>query len=333
MKEKRVVLPKDELAHDWPAIEWWYFNGFLNTSNKKYAFMTCLFKADKDKVNLSFLKVPIKKVYFAHSLLYDLSSKKVEKEILPFVWVSEDSFTKKDLFINYTYLLRKKFFNYEIARHNKDTLHLKTRFFDLYAKEIKKPIFEGGNGFIDLGTKTTFYYTYPRLKVKGKLKGEEVKGIAWHDKQWSKEGFMQDHWLWFSLQLPDNLDIVCFDYKGFTMATISYKNNKQETISVEFFSLDNNWKSPRTGIVYPLSWQIKIKNTVIETSPIIKDCEMNHGFISYWEGPVQLKFNGKKSLGFMELLAKQPKKSVTQKVSHISNSAKQILSFLEQMRK
>ena len=35
---------------------------------------------------------------------------------------------------------------------------------------------------------------------------------------------------------------------------------------------------------------------VIETKPIIKDCEMNHGFISYWEGPVEVKHKGKKSL-------------------------------------
>jgi hypothetical protein len=136
--KNRVRLPQDEMAHDWPAIEWWYFNGFLKNKKKSYAFMSCLFKADKDKVNLSFLKVPFKKVYFAHTLIYDLKTKKVEKEILPIVIVSEDSFNKKELFINYAYLLRKKFFNYEISR-NKGNLHLKTRFFDLNAKEKKNP--------------------------------------------------------------------------------------------------------------------------------------------------------------------------------------------------
>ena len=257
MKE-RVKLPKDELAHDWPAIEWWYFNGFLEGKKNKYAFMTCLFKADKDKVNLSFLKVPLKTIYFAHTLVYDLSTKKVKKEILPLVVVSEDSFTKDELFINYTYLLRKQFFNYEISR-SKNNMRIKTRFFDLIGKEEKKPLLEGGNGYIDLGEKTTYYYTYPRLKISGQMNGEKVKGIAWHDKQWSKQGFMEDYWLWFSLQLPGYKDIVCFDYKGVKMATISYKNNKQETIPVEFISLGKEWKSSTTGITYNLSWKIKIK--------------------------------------------------------------------------
>ena len=257
MKHK-VKFPKDELAHDWPAIEWWYFNGFLNGKKNKYAFMTCLFKADKEKVNLSFLKVPLKTIYFAHTLLYNLTEKKVEKEILPIVLVSEDSFKKGKLFINYAYILRKQFFNYEIAR-NDNKLRIKTRFFDLNAKEEKKPLLEGGNGYIDLGTKTTYYYTYPRLKVEGEIKGEKVKGIAWHDKQWSKEGFMEDNWLWFSLQLPGYKDIVCFDYKGFKMATISYKNNKQETVPVKFISKNKKWTSNKTKITYDLSWKIKLK--------------------------------------------------------------------------
>ncbi len=324
--EKRVKLPKDEQPHSDSAIEWWYFNGFLNGKRKKYAFMTCLFKADKKKVNLSFLKVPLKTVYFAHTLVYDLLAKKVEKEILPVVLISEDSFTKEDLFINYLYVLRKQFFNYEIARY-KDKMHLKTRFFDLILNEKKTPIFEGGKGYIDLGEKSTYYYTYPRLEVKGSINGENVNGIAWHDKQWSAQGFMHDYWLWFSLQLSGNLDIVCFDYKGVKMATISYGNNRQETVPVEFEPLGERWTSKSTNIKYTLSWKIKIKDMIFETRPLIKGCEMNHGFISYWEGPVQIEYNGKKSFGFMELLPKQKKQSIKQKFNQLRTSANDTISL------
>jgi predicted secreted hydrolase len=299
---KRVILPKDELLHKEQAIEWWYFNGFLESKNKKYAFMTCLFKAEKDKVNLKFLKVPFKIVYFSHSLLYNLTDKKVEKEILPFVLVSSDSFKKKELFINYFYPIRKDFFNYEISR-NKEGLRVKTKFFDLEMKEKKKPLLEGGKGFIDLGEKSTYYFTYPNLEVSGYLNGEKVRGKAWHDKQWSNKGFMKDSWLWFSLQLSDNTDIVCFDYKGKKMATLSYPNNKQETCEVKFTPLGRTWKSHKTGIHYHLSWEIRIKDFVIKTNPIIEDCEMNFGFLNYWEGPLIVNCDGKKAHGFMEFLA------------------------------
>ncbi len=302
--EKKVVLPRDELLHENQAIEWWYYNGFLKSKRKNYAFMTCLFKAEKDKVNLPFLKVPLKTLYFSHSLLYDLKEKKVTKEILPLVLVSEDSFSKKDLFINYFYPLRKSFMNYEIARFN-DDLHVKTKFFDLWAKSEKKPLLEGGKGFIDLGPKSTYYYTYPRLSVSGYVGKDPVQGLAWHDKQWSEQGFMKDSWLWFSLQLADGTDIVCFDYKGKKMATISYPNNRQETCPVTFSPLDRHWKSKVSGIAYHLAWKINVKNFTITTRPLMDDCEMNFGFLNYWEGPLEVSCNGKKGQGFMEHLAEQ----------------------------
>lgn len=302
--KKEVRLPRDEMLHENQAIEWWYFNGFLEGKKNKYSFMTCLFKAEKDKVNLKFLKVPFKTVYFSHSLLYNLTEKKVEKEILPVVLVSTDSFKHPDLFINYFYPLRKDFFNYEISRHD-DKLRIKTRFFDLLAKEMKKPLLVGGKGFIDFGEKSTYYYTYPCLEVKGLLNGEKVHGKAWHDKQWSDKGFMKDSWLWFSLQFNNNMQIVCFDYKGKKMATISYPNGKQETCDVKFSPLKNVWKSPTSEVKYNLSWEIRIKDMIIKTKPIIEDCEMNFGFLNYWEGPIELYFNGKKSFGFMEHLAEQ----------------------------
>jgi predicted secreted hydrolase len=111
------------------------------------------------------------------------------------------------------------------------------------------------------------------------------------------------------------------------MATISYANNKQETAPVDFFPLGHKWTSPTTNIPYFLSWGIKIKDWVIETEPLIKDCEMNHGFISYWEGPVQVLFRGKKSFGFMEFLSKQPERSIVEKLSQLEDSAKQTLSL------
>ena len=308
-----VKLPQDETVHSNQAIEWWYFNGFLFDENERskkprHAFMTCLFKADKDKVNLRFLKVPFKNVYFSHSLIYDLKEKTVEKEILPFVIPSEDSFKKEQMFINYFFPLRRNYINYEILR-NDDHLTIKTADLDLKAIEIKKPLLENDTGYINLGEKSTYYYTYPNLAIKGTLKDKKVHGFAWHDHQWSEKGFMKDSWLWFSIQLEDNTQIVCFDYKGKKMATISYPNNKQETVDVTFTPQKKTYKIRSSGMTYELSWIIKIKDFVIKTKPIIEDCEMTFGFLNYWEGPLEVTCKGKKGYAFMEHLAKQELKT------------------------
>lgn len=319
--EKRVKLPEDELAHKNQAIEWWYFNGFLD-GKKKYSFMTCLFKADKKKVNLNFIKVPIKTIYFSHSILFNLTDKKIEKEILPIVILEKNKTEKMNL--NYFYPLRKDFQNYEIARFD-DKIRLKTKFFDLFLEQNKKPLLENGKGYIDLGEKSTYYYSYSNMKAQGYIGKDFVKGIAWHDKQWSKEGFMKDSWLWFSFQLPDNTEIVCFDYKGKKLATISYPDDKQETTIPEFTPLNKKWKS-KTGLYYNLEWKIKIKNFEIYTKPIIKNCEMNFGFINYWEGPLEVKINGKNAKGFMEYLADKKPSKISEM---IKNGQEKILKYLK----
>ena len=161
---------------------------------------------------------------------------------------------------------------------------------------------ENQTGYIDLGEKSTYYYTYSNLSVSGFINNEKVTGIAWHDKQWSNNGFMNDYWLWFSLQLPNNTEIVCFDYKGKKMATISYPNGRLETLEASFNPIGNKWIS-RKKMEYHLEWEIKIGKFLIKTKPMITDCEMNFGFINYWEGPITADVNGIKAQGFMEYLA------------------------------
>lgn len=301
--EKRVVLPDDEFPHYNQAIEWWYFNGFLEGINK-YALMTCLFKADTERVNLKFLKLPFKTIYFSHSLLFNLTTGEIKKEVLPVVLVSEDSFQKKDLFINYFYPLRKNYVNYEISR-NKDLMRIKTKYFDLNLSSIKKPLLEGGKGYINLGEKSTYYYSYTNMNASGYIGKEFVKGKIWHDKQWSEQGFMKDSWLWFSFQLPNNTEIVCFDYKGKKMASVTYPDNSQKHFEAEFIPKKNVWTSKKTKLKYNLEWEIKIDKFRIKTKPILNDCEMNFGTINYWEGPVTADINGIKANGFMEFLAEK----------------------------
>jgi predicted secreted hydrolase len=301
-RKRRVRLAEDELAHDDSTIEWWYYNGFLQ-GKKKYAFMTCLFKVNKEKANISLLKFPGKTIYFSHSLLFDLDTGKVKKEILPFVLVDDESIKRKSLLIDYFYPLRKEFVEYETAELDKK-FRVKTGFFDLFLKPKKKPILENKTGFIDLGEKTMYYYSYTNMDANGYVGEEKVKGKAWHDRQWSDFGFTRDFWIWFSIQLPDNTEIVCFDYQGKRFATASYPNGKQKEFTPKFKAIGKAWKSKRTGMKYNLEWEIQIGKWKIRTKPFINECEMNFGIINYWEGPVSCRVNGKKARGFMEYVAK-----------------------------
>jgi len=319
MGYKKIKFPEDELAHD-NIIEWWYFNGNLkDKKGNEYAFMDCLFKVDVNRVKIPFLKSPFNKSYFSHSLLSDLTNNKFYPNVNPLSLVSTDSFSKPLLFINYASPALAGYTNYVIENTEKSKYHIKTKDIDLMLTSMKKPLLEGGKGFIDLKPDKTYYYSLTNLQTKGriKIKGKwiDVTGKSWMDHQWADVPYRKkgNAWTWFSIQLENNTEMVCFEYNdGKTktyLASISYPDNKQKHFSkVEFKPLGKKWKSKKTGTIYPLSWEIKIpkEKITLRVETKINNQEVNFGTINYFEGPlnVQGKIDDKKvkGEGFMELV-------------------------------
>ena len=318
-KSKPIKFPKDELVHD-HIIEWWYFNGHLkDKKGNKYAFMNCLFRADVKKVKIPFLsKIPLKTIYFFHSLLSDIKNKEFYPSTDYLSIISKDSFFKPLLFINHTNpAMAGGYINRVIEETKKFSYRLKDKNVDLKLTSVKSPLLEGGTGYLNLGTKSTYYYSLTNLKTKGviKIKNKEieVEGKSWMDHQWANIGYSKDIWTWFSLQLDNGIEMVCFEYDDRKTKTrlfhISYADDRQEHgRRVEFTPLGAEWTSPKTKAAYPLSWRIRVpqKNIDLKVAPFIENQEMIFGSINYWEGPLKANgiFAGKKvkGVGFMELV-------------------------------
>ena len=318
LKYKKICFPKDGSVHD-EIIEWWYFNGHLKDGKgNEFSFMDCLFKVDPKKINLPFMeKIPIKYAYFAHSSLSDLKLNKFYSDIQPLSLISRDSFSKPLFFVNYTSPSMKGYLNYEIQEIDKFKYRIKSSQFDLTLTSVKKPLLEGGKGFIDFGSQQTFYYSLTNLKTEGYVfvdgKKIKVKGKSWMDHQWANMNYFKNKWTWFSIQLDNNCEIVCFkfddDRKKTYFASISYSNGKTTHASDLILTpLGEKWKSKKTGANYPLSWKIQVPSKKIDVvvNPIINSQEMVFGSMNYWEGPIKVKgkVNNKKvkGKGFMELV-------------------------------
>lgn len=314
-----IRFPEDESLHDC-IIEWWYFNGHLrDKSGHEFSFMDCLFKADVKKVKIPFLSnIPLKTTYFSHSLISDINKKKFSERIYPFSVISSDSFSKPLLYINYLDPeLKNSYINCAIEKIDETTYHLKNEDLDLTLTSIKKPLLEGGKGYLDLNTKTTYYYSLTNLKTTGRLKIKDkwidVTGKSWMDHQWADTSYSKDRWDWFSIQLENDTEIVCYKYDDGKVKTywadISYPNGKQEHYQdIQMAPLSRQWASPKTQTIYPLDWNVKIpaKNIDLNFTAKIENQEMLFGTINYWEGPLHVEgiFDGKKAkgVGFMELV-------------------------------
>ena len=321
---KPVQFPQDELAHD-AIIEWWYFNGHLyDEEGNHYSFMDCLFKADNDRVELPFLsKLPLKTIYFSHSLLSDITHQEFYPDINYLSVISKDSFTKPLLFVNYISPVNlTNYTNYVIEEPKPFEYAIKTDEFDLRMKSTKKPLLLGGNGFINVHSKETYWYSITNLETEGtiKIKGKtiKVKGKSWMDRQWADEKYSKDKWTWFSIQLEENVEIACCEYDDGEVktcfATVSNADGSQEHFNrVTLEPLAQKWFSPQTKAEYTLSWRIVIsaKKIDLTVTPQMQNQEMVFGTINYWEGPLDVNglYEGQKAhgQGFLELVGYCPK--------------------------
>lgn len=317
-----VKFPKDEQAHN-NIVEWWYLNGLLNgTKGEKFSFMNCLFKVDNKRSRVPILGgLPVKTIYFFHSIIANLDTGEKETFVAPYCIISRDSFSKELLYINFLTesrpILLGGYVNYLLEEYDLFKYRLKTESLDLNLISAKPPLLEGGKGFLKMHDKSTYYYSLTDLDVKGKLnfKHEDYKvvGKAWMDHQWADTTYCKDRWHWFSIQLNSGLDLMCFEYIVGTTSvyhtTLIYADGSQKHFdNVEVLPEKRHWKSRRSGNSYKLDWLIKIpeENIELKVKAILPDQEVSFNAINYWEGAttVEGKVGTKKvsGNGFMELV-------------------------------
>jgi len=326
MQPNKISIPLDQGPHE-TVIEWWYFNGHLHDPDgNAYAFMDCLFKADIEKVDLPYVRhVPIKKVfkdakyfYFAHSLLSDIRAQKTYKDVQNISMVSNDSFGRERLFINYIDpIIVQGFTDNVIEETATGVFHIKTERFNLAFASKKPPLLEGGAGHITVCGRDSYYYSLTDLEASGHVtidgKRIEVKGKAWMDHQWANVAYRQDIWTWFSFQLDDGTDMMCCEYddgqkKDCIVDGLAPSGKDFHYTKLSLAPGSDIWKSPTTNAEYPLRWTISIPEygAELQVRALVKDNELISLGVNYWEGPIEVsgKIGGKevKGVGFMELV-------------------------------
>lgn len=313
-------FPQDETAHEC-GVEWWYLNGTLKGENgRAYSFMDCLFKVDPRKMRVPFFpKSPRGKIFFHHAITTDIKSGRSYHAIEFPVLVSEDSFKRPVFFVSHTKpSLLSGYVNCSFEAEGKSAYRLVDRYVDLKLESGKRPLLEGGKGLVKLGGgKKTYCYSLTDLKAEGRIKvGKrwiKAKGKAWMDHQWATERYARDKWSWFSVQLTNGTELVCFEYgypgKEIRAVSIIDKNGRQQDFSdVKITPMGDKWVSPATKTAYPLAWRVQIREKRIDLriNAAARNQEMVFGPIKYWEGPTgvsgSVRGRAVRGVGFMELV-------------------------------
>jgi predicted secreted hydrolase len=316
-----LTFPRDEGSHPQFRTEWWYLTGWLETeSGEPLAFQITFFRSRPgiDEANPS--RFAARQLLFAHVAVSDprrgalVRAEKSARAGFGLAEALEGSLAVK---ID-DWSMRKDGTHYRaVAKTSELTL-------ELDCVSAQEPLVHGKNGYSQKGPQAqfaTYYYSLPQLQTSGRivLGGREhrVRGVAWFDHEWSSTimDATARGWDWVGLNLDDGGALMVSRMRNqsgaqhWAAATLRESAQSAAIIyapqDIEWSPLAR-WRSPRTGIVYPVEWKIMVAGRTITLRPLLQDQEndarASTGTI-YWEGAVRAFDERNRAIGrgYLEL--------------------------------
>ena len=315
-----IEFPRDEGSHPEFRTEWWYLTGWVATaSGEPLGFQITFFRnrPGVDENNPS--RFVARQVLFAHAAISDprrgslLHAEKSARAGFGLAEAAEGSLAVK---ID-DWSLRQDGDRYTaVAKTGEFSLELE-------CVRVQPPLLNGKDGFSQKGPQplsASYYFSLPQLQTSGRIvsggREQRVQGVAWFDHEWSSA--MLDEpargWDWIGLNLDAGgalmvqriRDRAGKQYWGGATLREPGKPDRVFGRDEIAWSPQRRWRSPRTGVTYPVEWQITVGGRTIQLRPLLDDQENDaRGSTGtlYWEGAVRAFDERGRALGrgYLEL--------------------------------
>lgn len=305
-----VDLPRDLAAHRGAQTEWWYYTGHITTTaGNRLGFEIVFFKrrTDLDRFAVVPLRLFGNPLYFAHFALTDLDGRTfryAHRKSSNGRLEAAATASEKHLYINLgDWSLREANGSHLLrATIGSDT-------FEATLKPAKPVVLNGENGVSlkDTG-QASRYFSYTRMEVEGDLVRngvvEHFTGSAWMDREFGTWAPTENQkgWDWFSVQLNDNTELMCYQLRTaageispYSSGTFVYSDGRYERLSNEDFSItpQSTWTSPGSGAEYPSGWALEVPklDLSLNVTPVLNGQELDTRgttMIVYWEGACEV---------------------------------------------
>jgi predicted secreted hydrolase len=273
---RKFVFPRDHGAHPEYRVEWWYVTGWLAGP---LGFQITFFRARPEETSDNPSKFNPQQILFAHAALSDPRRGRLlhdQRAARAGFSLAHAELDRTGVWIDDWRL--------ELEGHRYEAKIAAREFeldLSLFATQL---VLQGEAGFSRKGhrpAEASYYYSRPQLNVVGKLNGKDVEGTAWLDHEWSSAYMAPEAsgWDWCGINLFDGGSLMAFQMRNqkgalhFAPRGVAFKPLR-------------TWKSPRTGVEYPVEMQV---NDLV-LKPLMDDQELDSrastGTI-YWEGAVR----------------------------------------------
>ncbi len=317
--EGRIELPADHGSHPDYRTEWWYVTGWLATGGgEPVGFQVTFFRTRPDVPAGNPSAFAPKQLVIAHAALSDTRLGRLRHAER--IARAGHGLAGADAADTHVWL--------DGWHLERDGEAYRTRVegegfaFELALEATQPAMINGRGGYSRKGPRpdlASFYYSVPQLEVSGFIERDgsrdAVTGLAWLDHEWST-ALLDERavgWDWIGINLDDGGALMAFQLRdaagGAVWAGGSLRDSggRLSILGPEdvAFLPQRRWRSPRTGIEYPVSWIVRAGGQTWSVEPLLDDQESDSRATTgsvYWEGAVRAIRDGSEAgRGYLEL--------------------------------
>lgn len=299
-------FPADHGSHDQYKTEWWYFTGHIEgESGRRYGFEVTFFRVGVVPPSLPETRWDMQNVALAHFAVTDVSGKKFryyEKLNRSAPFTAAAATGRLDVFNEGWRATTTADGGWRLtASAGGDSI-------DLLLRSAKPPAIHGENGVSQKSPgagNASHYYSMTRLGVSGTIRvqgraAERCSGLAWMDHEFGSSILRENQqgWDWFSVQLENETEVMLYVIRRSDGSPDVTSSGSVITATGDVIHIRRDqmtirplgrWKSPRSGAVYPMGWQITIPslNIALRVRPLLENQELitkGSTQVTYWEG-------------------------------------------------
>ncbi|MDQ2917454.1 MAG: carotenoid 1,2-hydratase [Pseudomonadota bacterium] len=314
-----LAFPLDEGAHPAFRNEWWYVTGWLrDVQARDFGFQVTFFRNRPGVAESSTSRFAPKQLLFAHAALANPEWSRLhfdQRAAREGFGLAAASTVRTDVHIG----------DWSLTQDGSQyAAHIRARSFaiDLVLDAGTPVLLQGDRGVSRKGPDpidASYYYSRPQLAVSGKLafdgRTRDVSGVAWLDHEWSSRYLPEGAvgWDWTGINFDDGGALMAFrirDARGGALWAGGAWRDRQRVSRVLTpadvdFAPQRRWRSPRTGIEYPVSFQLRAGEVEVTLEPLFPDQELDAragvGTV-YWEGAMRAMRSGRAAgRGYLEL--------------------------------
>jgi predicted secreted hydrolase len=288
---KSFVFPRDHGAHPEFRSEWWYVTGWLDGP---LGFQLTFFRARPEEESNNPSGFNPRQIILAHAAIADPRRGKLltdQRAARAGFSLAHAELDRTGVWVD-DWRLELEGDRYQARIGGRDIDIDMTLF-------APKPVLQGEDGFSRKGHRpeeASYYYSRPQLHAVGSVNGRQVTGSAWLDHEWSSAYLAPEAagWDWCGLNMFDGSSLMAFRMRD-------RKGGVHYAAPGTTFKTLRTWRSPRTGVEYPVSMEVN----GLRLEPLMDDQEFDARAATgtiYWEGAVRA-FRGDAELGrgYLEL--------------------------------